>query len=342
MTFLVIPLWVFVLFMFQQHGAGATTSPPLWGGRPARRMVVTRNRIRNRTRTSMREDTITPMTNARPEAIIDLDGVTLHLARPVAKIPPWIGQQEVLLQLLAAWTCFADSDLPLNPRLLGKPGVGKTTLACAAARELGRDIYIVQATTDTRPEDLLVTPVLAPEGGIRYMASPLVTAMIRGGVCVLDEGNRMSEKSWASLAPLLDHRRTVDSVAAGITIAARSEFRFVTTMNEDASTYEIPEYIHSRLMPQIVIDFPEEDEERAILRGQVEGVDAEVLAYVLSFLRSAHLADLRYSVRDGINIARYAMKLLHRGDAADPAAAVNSALVLCFGEEAEQLLILDS
>ena len=38
--------------------------------------------------------------------------------------------------------------------------------------------------------------------------------------CLLDEGNRMNEKSWASLAPLLDHRRSVESVVAGIRINA--------------------------------------------------------------------------------------------------------------------------
>jgi len=275
-------------------------------------------------------------------SIIEIDGVELHLARPVRQIPPWIGQREVVLQLLAAWSLFCDDDVPLNPRLLGKPGVGKTTLACAAARELERDIYIVQATTDTRPEDLLVTPVLGPSGGVRYMASPLVTAMVRGGVCILDEGNRMSEKSWASLAPLLDHRRSVDSVVAGITLNAHEDFRFTTTMNEDASTYEVPEYIHSRLMPQITIDFPEEDEEREILRIQVAGVDEEVLEYVLSFLRAAHLADLRYSVRDGINIARYAMKVLRRREAADPKDSADIALRLALGdEEAEPFRFTD-
>jgi len=36
-------------------------------------------------------------------------------------------------------------------------------------------------------------------------------------------------------------------------------------------------------MPQITIDFPEEDEEREILRIQVGGVSDEVLNYVLSF-----------------------------------------------------------
>jgi MoxR-like ATPase len=267
------------------------------------------------------------------QSVIEIEGVELNLARPVRDVPPWIGQREVLLQLLAAWSLFSDEDAPLNPRLLGKPGVGKTTLACAAARELGRDIYIVQATTDTRPEDLLVTPVLGSSGGVRYMASPLVTAMIRGGVCILDEGNRMSERSWASLAPLLDHRRSVDSVVAGITVGSHADFRFVTTMNQDASTYEVPEYIHSRLMPQIVIDFPDEDEERAILEIQVAGVDSEVLDYVLSFLRAAHLADLSYSVRDGINVARYAMKTLHRGEAPDARRAVDLALRLALGDD---------
>ncbi len=88
----------------------------------------------------------------------------LHLANPVVDGPAWVGQRDVLLQVLAAWSCFSERDVPLNPRLLGKPGVGKTTLACAAARHLELDAYIVQATTDTRPEDLIVTPVLEVRG----------------------------------------------------------------------------------------------------------------------------------------------------------------------------------
>ena len=261
-----------------------------------------------------------------------IDGVELFLGSPVEQVPPWVGQREVLMQLLAAWSRVESADLPLNPRLLGKPGVGKTTLGCAAARELGLDIYIAQATMDTRPEDLIVSPVLAPGGGVRYMASPLVSAMVRGGAMILDEGNRMSEKSWASLAPLLDHRRYVESLVAGIRIRAHEDFRFVATMNEDASTYELPEYIHSRLMPQVYIDFPEEDEEREILRAQVPFADAEVVEYVLSFLRAAHDRDLRYTVRDGINLVRYAMKLLKRGEAETAPDAVDAALRLSVGD----------
>ena len=266
-----------------------------------------------------------------------VDGVKIRLSRPVEQLPAWVGRHDLMLQLEAAWSRVDEDDLPLHPRLLGKPGVGKTTLGCATAQRMGLEVYIAQATMDTRPEDLLVSPVLGPSGEIHYRASPLVTAMVRGGAIVLDEGNRMSEKSWASLAPLLDHRRYVESVVAGVRIEAHPEFRFVTTMNEDASTYEVPEYIHSRLMPQIYLDFPEEDEERRILEAQVPFAREEVVAYVLGFLRRAHDADLRYTVRDGINMVRYAMKLLHRGEGGAEEAVQRSIRVVVDDDELEVL-----
>lgn len=241
--------------------------------------------------------------------VVEIGGVPLHLAHPDELPVRWVGQQEVMRQLLAAWMVVGPGDLPMNPRLIGKPGVGKTTLAYAAAKKLGREVYIMQATVDTRPEDLIVQPVIEGESKLRYVASPLVTAMIRGGVAILDEGNRMSEKSWASLAPLLDSRRYVESVVAGIKIKAHPDFRLVTTMNDDASTFDLPEYIHSRLQPQILIDFPERDEEYLILKENLPFGDEQILQYVTDFLQQAHAADERYTVRDGINIARYAMKL---------------------------------
>ena len=122
--------------------------------------------------------------------------------------------------------------------------------------------------------------MIGDDNKLRYVASPVVTAMIRGGVCVLDEGNRMSEKSWASLAPLLDQRRYVESLVAGIRISAHPDFRLVATMNDDASTFDLPEYIHSRLQPQILIDFPERDEERLILQGNLPFANDQILDYV--------------------------------------------------------------
>lgn len=237
------------------------------------------------------------------------DGISFSLAGPVELSLSWVGQEELLQQLLAAWMVIDERDLPFNPRLIGKPGVGKTTLAYAAACRLGRPVYLYQATMDTRPEDLLITPVIGPGGTIAYVASSLVSAMLKGGVLILDEGNRMSEKAWASLAPLLDDRRYVESIVTGLRIPAHRDFRIVVTMNEDSSTYEIPEYIHSRLQPQIYIDFPEADEEMRILKENLPFAPDTILQYVVQFLQSAHVADELYSVRDGINIARYALKM---------------------------------
>ena len=244
---------------------------------------------------------------------VNIDGVDLYLSEPDELPMSWVGQSELVTQVLAAWLVIGKGDLPLNPRLLGKPGVGKTTLAYHAGRMLKRPVYLFQATMDTRPEDLIVTPVISEGGKIRYMASSVVSAMIKGGVVIIDEGNRMSEKSWASLAPLMDSRRYVESIVAGVKIKAHPGFRLCTTMNDDASTFDLPEYIHSRLQPQIYIDFPEKDDELLILKSNLPFADHEILNYVVEFLQASHEADERYSVRDGINIARYALKRLANG-----------------------------
>jgi MoxR-like ATPase len=268
-----------------------------------------------------------------------IGGVTLHLSHPDTTEQGWIGQDAILRQLLACWLVVDPSDRPLAPRLLGAPGIGKTTLAMAAARLRKQPLYINQCTADTRPEDLLVTPVLAESGTIAYHASPLVSALISGGVCVLDEGNRMNEKSWASLAPLLDHRRYVESVVAGITIPAHPDFRCCVTMNEDESTYEVPDYILSRLQPTLTLGFPDRDDEMAILKYHLPFAEPELLALTVEFLQQAHELKLDFSPRDGITILRYAIKRMAQ-DPKHPLGrdeAWREALFCVLGEEAADL-----
>ena len=111
---------------------------------------------------------------------VEIEGVTLHLAHPDEVAVEWVGQDELMRQLLAAWMVVNEQDLPMNPRLLGKPGVGKTTLAYAAGKRTVRDGINVgrfaiklkslatQRTEETEAIELAIVQVLGEEA-LRYV-----------------------------------------------------------------------------------------------------------------------------------------------------------------------------
>src|SRR5262249_60924432 len=112
--------------------------------------------------------------------------------------------------------------------------------------------------------------------------------------------HRRNERAGPRRAPLLPHRRYVESVVAGVTIPAHPDFRVAVTMNEDESTYEVPDYILSRLQPTLTLGFPNRDDEMAILKYHLPFAKPDLLAITVEFLQQAHQLKLDFSPRDGI------------------------------------------
>ena len=69
----------------------------------------------------------------RNEQFVQIEGVTLRLAHPDQLPMRWVGQDSLIKQLLACWLVIDDKDIPLNPRLIGKPGVGENH-SCLCSR----------------------------------------------------------------------------------------------------------------------------------------------------------------------------------------------------------------
>jgi len=108
-------------------------------------------------------------------------------------------------------------------------------------------------------------------------------------------------------------------------------------MNDDASTYEVPDYIISRLQPLIEVGFPSRDDELAILQYNVNFAPEDLLNLTCDFLQEAHGYRLNYSTRDGVNIMRYALKLRGAGIEEDLEAAFHRSIQQVLGDDAENM-----
>jgi Holliday junction resolvasome RuvABC ATP-dependent DNA helicase subunit len=188
----------------------------------------------------------------------------------------FIGRVPELRLITAAWIA-GDFSLPMSPLLIGEPGVGKNRLIYELAQKTGSQLYIFQGHEDVTSEDLACSVRFSDQSGtvMDYMLSPLVTAMIRGGICFIDEIGKIRPRALALLVSVLDERRYIDSTLLGERIHAHPGFRFVAATNTSDLNL-LPEFIISRMRPQINIGYPPKEEIDNIIREQCKGIKKEV------------------------------------------------------------------
>jgi MoxR-like ATPase len=143
----------------------------------------------------------------------------------------------------------------------GVPGVAKTllvrTLASAVQLKFGR----IQFTPDLMPSDILGTSILDQTNAeFRFREGPIFSELL-----LADEINRAPAKTQSALLEAMQEGTvTVDG-----TRHALSEFFTVfATQNpiDQEGTYPLPEAELDRFLFKILVDYPSEEDERALLR----------------------------------------------------------------------------
>jgi len=172
----------------------------------------------------------------------------------------------------------------------GVPGVAKTLLVRSLAAAVGVRFGRVQFTPDLMPSDVIGTTILDPrEGAVRFRPGPLFTDLL-----LADEINRASAKTQAALLEAMQERSaTVD----GTSHTLGPYFIVFATQNpvEHEGTYPLPEAELDRFLFKIVMGYPSEEEETAILARH--HTDSWSTALVPRVLEPNALEESREAVR---------------------------------------------
>ncbi len=145
--------------------------------------------------------------------------------------------------------------------LEGVPGVAKTTLAKSFATALGCGLRRIQFTPDLLPSDITGTYVLDPrDGTFSLRKGPLFANLV-----LADEINRAPAKTQSAL---LEAMQEGQATIEGEQQRLPTPFMVLATQNpiDLEGTYPLPEAQLDRFLVRLVLGYPEERAEVAMLK----------------------------------------------------------------------------
>ena len=223
-----------------------------------------------------------------------------------------IGQQQVRREIL---TCLLAGGHCL---LRGVPGLAKTLLIKTLADAVHLKFSRIQFTPDLMPSDILGTEVIEDDamGGKRHVR--FIPGPVFANIILADEINRTPPRTQAAL---LEAMQEYQVTVGGVRHALDRPLFVLATENpiEQEGTYPLPEAQLDRFMFNVVITYPDANDERRILAETTTGIERSA-SHVAT---GAELEDVRKLVRDlpaASNVVDYALRLIRATRPADSSA----------------------
>jgi len=167
-----------------------------------------------------------------------------------------IGQEKVVEKIMVVF--LANGNLLLE----GLPGLAKTRAIKSLSKELKASLSRIQFTPDLLPSDITGTEIFQPdsEEAFVFKQGPIFANLV-----LADEINRAPAKVQAALLEAMEERQVT---VAGKTYKMEPLFMVMATQNpvEQEGTYPLPEAQMDRFLMKIIMDYPDDDSEKKILR----------------------------------------------------------------------------
>jgi MoxR-like ATPase len=211
-----------------------------------------------------------------------------------------VGQERVLEELLIA--IFARG----HCLLVGVPGLAKTLMIKTLADSLSLSFSRIQFTPDLMPSDITGTEVLQEDKTTGQRVFKFLHGPLFANVILADEINRTPPKTQAALLEAMQERQVT---VGGQRHRLPDPFFVLATQNpiEQEGTYPLPEAQQDRFMFNILVDYPEEDEEFRIVE-MTTSTHTPRIDRVLSATDILEMQDIVRKVPVAPYVIRYAMK----------------------------------